>query len=54
MKFLNDLLGQLWTLLGLIIAWIVLEGSAKTFVGWLILLATAIWLATYWVRNKVE
>lgn len=54
MKFLNDLLGQLWTLIGLIIAWVVLEGSAKTFTGWLVLAGTALWVATYWLRNKSE
>lgn len=52
MKFLNDLLGQLFTLLGMFIAWLVLEGSAKTVVGWAILASTAIWMATYWIRNR--
>jgi hypothetical protein len=33
-KFLNDMLGQAWTLLGMFVAWLVLEGSAKEIVGW--------------------
>jgi hypothetical protein len=51
-KFLNDLLGQAWTLLGMAIAWLVLEGSAKTVVGWLILATLVIWMATYPLRNR--
>jgi hypothetical protein len=50
--FFNDIIGQLWTLLGMFVAWIVLEGSAKTVVGYLIILASLIWVATFWVRNK--
>ena len=52
MKFLNDLLGQAWTLLGMGIAWLVLEGSARTVVGWSILVTLAIWMGTYWIRNR--
>lgn len=52
MKFLNDLLGQAWTLLGMGIAWLVLEGSAKTVVGWGILATLIIWMATYPLRNR--
>jgi hypothetical protein len=51
-KFLNDLLGQLWTLVGLGVAWILLEGSARTVVGWAILGSLALWMATYPLRNK--
>jgi hypothetical protein len=52
MKFLNDLLGQLWTLVGLGVAWILLEGSARTVVGWVILGSLGIWMATYPLRNR--
>lgn len=52
MKFLNDLLGQLFTLLGMFIAWLVLEGSAKTVVGWAILASTAVWVVSYPLRNR--
>jgi hypothetical protein len=52
MKFLNDILGQLFTLLGMFIAWLVLEGSAKTVVGWAILGSIAVWVASYPLRNR--
>jgi hypothetical protein len=52
MKFLNDLLGQLWTLVGLGVAWILLEGSARTIVGWVILGSLVLWMATYPLRNR--
>jgi hypothetical protein len=51
MKFLNDLLGQLWTLLGMFVAWIVLEGSAKTVVGWCIIVSLIVWMATFPLRK---
>jgi hypothetical protein len=50
--FLSDLIGQAWTLLGMFVAWIVLEGSAKTVVGWLILFTTLVWVLTYWIRKE--
>jgi hypothetical protein len=52
MKFLNDLLGQLWTLVGLGVAWILLEGSARTVVGWVIIGSLILWMATYPLRNR--
>jgi hypothetical protein len=52
MKFLKDILGQLWTLLGMFVAWIVLEGSAKTVIGYCIIASIIIWMVTYPVRNK--
>jgi hypothetical protein len=51
-KFLNDLLGQLWTLVGLGVAWILLEGSARTIVGWVILGSLVLWMASYPLRNR--
>jgi hypothetical protein len=50
-KFLNDLLGQAWTLLGMFVAWLVLEGSAKTIVGYAIIGTTVLWAITYPLRN---
>ena len=44
-KFLNDLLGQAWTLLGMFVAWLVLEGSAKEVVGWAIMGTSVLWLS---------
>jgi hypothetical protein len=54
MKFLNDLIGQIWTLLGMFVAWIVLEGSAKSVVGWCILASLVIWMITFPLRNRDE
>lgn len=51
MKFLNDLIGQIWTLLGMFVAWIVLEGSAKSVVGWCILASLIIWIISFPLRN---
>ncbi len=52
MKFIKDLLEQAWTLVALVIGYIVLEGSAKTVTGWLILGTLAIWAVTFPLRNK--
>ena len=54
MKFWKDLLDQLWTLLGMFVAWIVLEGSAKDVVGWCILGSLALWMVTFPLRNRDE
>jgi hypothetical protein len=53
-KFLNDMLGQAWTLLGMFVAWLVLEGSAKDVVGWAIVGTTVLWVITYPLRNSAE
>ena len=53
-KFFNDMLGQLWTLLGMFVAWIELEGSAKSVVGWAIIGAIIAWVVTFPLRNHDE
>jgi hypothetical protein len=53
-NFLNDVVGQLWTLLGMFVAWVVLEGSAKEVVGWLILITLFIWTITYPLRKPKD
>ena len=50
-KFLSDIANQLWTLLGMFIAWVVLEGSAKTVVGYAIGLSLIVWGITFPLRN---
>ena len=47
----SDIVNQLWTLLGMFIAWVVLEGSAKTVVGYAILISIFVWAVTYKLRN---
>lgn len=58
MKWLKDwfleVLNQTFTLLGMFIAWVVLDGSAKTVVGWAILWATFVWLVSMGIREKRE
>ena len=54
MKIVRDMFDQLWTLLGMFIAWVVLDGSAKTIVGWAILWSTLIWLVSMGIREKRE
>ena len=53
-KFLNDMLGQAWTLLGMFVAWLVLEGTAKTVVGYAIIGTTILWAITYPLRNPKD
>lgn len=48
----NDLLDQAWTLLGMFIAWVVLDGSAKVVVGYGIFVTTIIWILTSPIRHK--
>lgn len=58
MKWIKDwfleILNQTFTLLGMFIAWVVLDGSAKTVVGWAILWSTIIWLISMGIREKRE
>ena len=47
-------LNQTWTLLGMFIAWVLLEGSARTVVGNAILFSLGVWLITLRVREPLE
>jgi len=53
---IRELLNQTFTLLGMFIAWVVLEGSAKTVVGYAIVWSLLIWLLSMGLRenNKEE
>jgi hypothetical protein len=51
---LRDLLDQAWTLLGLALGWVLLEGSARDIVGKLIGVTLLIWVVTFPLRNKDE
>lgn len=50
----RDVVDQAWTLLGMVVAWLVLEGSARDVVGNLILVTLGIWILTYRLRNPKE
>ena len=54
MKVLRDIVQQLWTLLGMFIAWVVLDGSAKTVVGYAIIGTLIAWAVTYRLRNPKD
>lgn len=53
-NIIKDMIDQAWTLLGMFIAWVVLDGSAKTVVGYGIMLTTVIWIITSPIRNKED
>ena len=53
-KFFKDMVDQLWTLLGMFIAWVVLDGSAKTVVGYAIVGTIGLWAITYPLRNRED
>ena len=58
MKWIKDrvlaILNENFTFLGFFVAWVVLEGSAKTVVGYVTLLSIALWFLTIGVRAKAE
>jgi hypothetical protein len=49
---LKDIVDQAWTLLGMIIAWFVLDGSARDVVGLMIVITLAIWVVTFPLRRE--
>jgi hypothetical protein len=51
---LKDIIEQAWTLLGMAVAWLVLEGSAKDLTGTLIMATLAIWVLTYPLRRDKD
>jgi hypothetical protein len=53
-KLIKDILDQQWTLLGMFIAWVVLDGSAKTVVGYGIIVTCITWVLSYPIRNREE
>lgn len=50
----KDIIDQAWTLLGMVTAWLVLEGSARALVGNLIMITLAIWVLTFPLRYDKE
>ncbi len=53
-NFIRDMLDQTWTLLGMFVAWLVLDGSARTVTGYAIMWACGVWVITYRLRNPRE
>jgi hypothetical protein len=54
LKIIKDMIDQLWTLLGMFIAWVVLDGSAKTIVGYAIIGTFVACVVTYPLRNRED
>jgi hypothetical protein len=50
----KDLIDQAWTLLGMVIAYLVLEGSARELTGFLIILTLLVWIVTFPMRYEKE
>jgi len=53
-ELLRDLFDQAWTLLGMFVAWLVLEGSARDLVGTLIWVTLLVWVVTFPLRYEKE
>ena len=53
-NFIRDMIDQTFTLLGMFVAWLVLDGSAKTITGYAIIACTVFWAATYPLRNSSD
>jgi len=47
-------LNQTWTLLGMFVAWCVLEGSARTIVGYATIFSLILWLVTINLRGPLD
>jgi hypothetical protein len=54
LELLKDIIDQSWTLLGMAVAWLVLEGSAKELTGNLILITLGIWILTFPLRREKD
>ena len=53
-ELFRDLIDQSWTLLGMAVAWLVLEGSARDVTGMLIIVTLIMWMATFRIRNPID
>lgn len=53
-ELFRDLVDQSWTLLGMVVAWLVLEGSARDITGMLIIATLVVWMLTFRIRNPKE
>lgn len=51
---LKDIIDQAWTLLGLGVGWVLLEGSARDLVGNLIGITLLIWVITFPMRYEKD
>lgn len=50
-KILKDVFNNIWVFVGMFIAWLVMEGSARTIVGYIYVGAVIVWFASYKIRH---
>jgi len=48
----KDLVDQVWTIVALLIGWVLLEGTARDVVGSMILITVLVWIITYPTRHE--
>lgn len=53
-NFLNDIIGQIFTILGFYVAWVTLDGSAKPAVLQATLFVIFIWVLSYPLRREKD
>jgi hypothetical protein len=53
-KRVMAILSENFTFLGFFVAWVVLEGSAKTVVGYVTIASIALWFMTIGIREDEE
>ena len=53
-KWGRAVLNENFTFLGFFVAWVVLEGSAKTVVGYVTIASVALWFLTIGIRERSE
>lgn len=53
-KRIIAILSENFTFLGFFVAWVVLEGSAKTVVGYVTIASIALWFITIGIREDKE
>ncbi len=51
-KYFLGITGDVWTYVGLLIAYFTLDGSAKIVTGWLILIGLLIWAISFPMRDS--
>jgi hypothetical protein len=51
-KYFIAMTGEVWTYVGLLIAYFTLDGSAKMVTGWLIIIGLVIWVISFPLRDS--
>jgi len=51
-KYFIGITSDIWTYVGLLIAYFTLDGSAKIVTGWLIIIGLLVWLISFPIRES--